>query len=502
MQQRKGRIGKIALRTSLHADRSGVVLIYVTMLLPVIIGFSLLAVDVGRVYILNSSLQHGADAIALAMAAELDGAADSIERAERARDNIVSNPALFTDSFGVIDENSITRTYLRSLPASDALPITSVNEAGNPPNPSLAKYVAVTVNVAEYDTIFPASFVGAVGTVRSSATAVAGFTAGACNIVPMFICNPLEPSGNTIPSRITELQAHVDTPSLRRRLIELKSFANTQSTYSPGNFGYLDTDLGNRGARSLNDAISQAIPGACIAINDLKTKPGNTTVTNAAFNTRFDMYGGSFKRDDAEIRPAQNTRKSWVQANNGNNRDCRPTEVDIYTTALNDITAMGFPRDSCMVTNTCGTGFGGRVGNGDWNNMYEFYKNVNSLGNLLGPFSESLPSRYDVYKDELAKGLMDSDISMSAPSCYNNASVPPNDAPDRRLLFAAIANCIAQPLGSGSTDLTAVAIGQFFLTEPVGSQGSIYAELVGLLKPGVGSGSNGVLITDNVQLYR
>ena len=48
------------------ADQSGMVLVYVTMALPVLIGFSLLAVYVGRLSTLQSTLQHGADALALA----------------------------------------------------------------------------------------------------------------------------------------------------------------------------------------------------------------------------------------------------------------------------------------------------------------------------------------------------------------------------------------------------------------------------------------------------
>jgi hypothetical protein len=43
------------------ADESGISLLYVTMSMPVIIGFGLLAIDVGRLTSLQSSLQHGSD---------------------------------------------------------------------------------------------------------------------------------------------------------------------------------------------------------------------------------------------------------------------------------------------------------------------------------------------------------------------------------------------------------------------------------------------------------
>lgn len=503
---------KADLPAGLRRDESGMALIYVTMMLPVIIGFSLLAVDVSRVSVLQSSLQHGADAIALAMAAELDRGSDAITRADRARDNLISNPALFTDSYSSVDKDTIDRVFLSALPASDADPITSTYETTNP---ALARFVKVTVHAAVYDTIFPASFINAVNSVSADATAVAGMDPGACNVVPMFICNPLEPSTNTDPYRITELLAHVSSPSDRRRLFELKAFANTQSQFSPGNFGYLDVNLGKGGARGLNEAISQAVPGSCVTLNGMKTKAGNTAVTNDAFNVRFDMYGGNFKKDDAAIRPSRNTRKSWVPAKSGNNVECSPSEVtDLYTGgySLTKLPpAMGFPRDSCMVSGTCGAGFGGRRGNGDWNGMFDLYMTTNfgtnkevwpkkSDGSAFA--ASDLPSRYDVYRAEIAQDKVKNTGSMADPKCYNNTATVPNDMPDRRLIFAAIANCTAAPIGSGSTTINAAAFGQFFLTEPVSSQGSVYAELVNILKPGSGSGTNGALVTDNVQLYR
>ena len=55
-----------ACLSAFSADQSGIAVVYVAVALPVIIGFSLLAIDVGRLSTLQSSLQHGADALALA----------------------------------------------------------------------------------------------------------------------------------------------------------------------------------------------------------------------------------------------------------------------------------------------------------------------------------------------------------------------------------------------------------------------------------------------------
>src|SRR6267154_4104537 len=75
----------------LWEDTSGVILPYVTLLLVVIIGTSLLALDGARLMGLQTQLQNAADAYALAGAAELDRLPDSIDRANRAIDILMKN---------------------------------------------------------------------------------------------------------------------------------------------------------------------------------------------------------------------------------------------------------------------------------------------------------------------------------------------------------------------------------------------------------------------------
>ena len=62
-------------------DTDGVILPYVTLMLVVIIGVSVLALDGSRYMSLQTQLQNGADALALAGAAELDRTPTAIERA-------------------------------------------------------------------------------------------------------------------------------------------------------------------------------------------------------------------------------------------------------------------------------------------------------------------------------------------------------------------------------------------------------------------------------------
>ena len=62
---------------SLWQDTSGIMLPYVTVMLVVIIGGSLLAVDGARFMSLQTQMQAAADALALAGARELNGKSDA-----------------------------------------------------------------------------------------------------------------------------------------------------------------------------------------------------------------------------------------------------------------------------------------------------------------------------------------------------------------------------------------------------------------------------------------
>src|SRR6202171_1297116 len=79
---------------ALCADTRGVILPYVTVMLVVIIGVSLLALDGARFMSLQTQLQNGADALALAGAAELDRTPTAIERATNAVDTLITNSSL------------------------------------------------------------------------------------------------------------------------------------------------------------------------------------------------------------------------------------------------------------------------------------------------------------------------------------------------------------------------------------------------------------------------
>src|SRR6266480_7616489 len=80
---------------ALWNDTSGIILPYVTMMLVVIVGLSVLALDGARLMSLQTQLQNGADALALAGAAELDRLPDARTRAVMAIDRLLANRTQF-----------------------------------------------------------------------------------------------------------------------------------------------------------------------------------------------------------------------------------------------------------------------------------------------------------------------------------------------------------------------------------------------------------------------
>src|SRR6478735_5072359 len=115
----------------LKDDTTGIILPYVTMMLVVIIGVALLALDGARYMSLQTQLQNGADALALAGAAELDRTPTAIQRATRAINRLVTNSSLFGSES---DRNvRVARIiFLRSLPPRDSDPFSPGNSTSDP----------------------------------------------------------------------------------------------------------------------------------------------------------------------------------------------------------------------------------------------------------------------------------------------------------------------------------------------------------------------------------
>lgn len=493
------------LSRKLCRDRRGAVIIYVTMIMVVLLGGAALVIDGGRILNLQTELQGAADAAALAAAAELDRKSDSITRANLALANLVQNDQRFADGADAVGIAQVR--FLSGLPADDE---DAYSDATVTTDPLQVRYVDVMVDSRTINGSF-IQFLTGQSTAQANARAVAGFDQAVCQFTPLFICNPYEVGAvNQGPGSYADIYAAVADASFRRRQIKLAQLGGNDQP-APGNFGFLE-DPNQSGGAALRDALATVSPQVCFIQNGVNTKTGATTgPVRQGMNTRFDIYDGSFnsQRDNAAYRPAVNVTKGYTFTGNACN-----------ATAAPDTDAMGLPRDNCYSTDTCNAmgPSDGRMGNGNWD--FDAYWDINhGTGTPPNTWSNAnLPSRYEVYRYEVETpaipqpGVAPMTLEDGDPGCYNAAAagVAPSDAPDRRVIYAAVINCEADLSPGSNDDVPVEAFIKLFLTEPVGStdddpantKDAIYAEILGLLEPGVGTIEEQELLRDIVQLYR
>jgi Flp pilus assembly protein TadG len=486
-------------------DQRGMALILVAILLPVIIGFSLLVIDMSRANTLHNDLQKAADAFALAAAAELDRSTGSWARAERAMATLVRNERYFTEDEKTLtagepggnktcnSAGSIQWCFLQNIPPSDATAISSAYYASNDPlvGEKQTQYIQVTVKPTGFRTIFPASFLtgsAASNSFTVGAQAVAGFTSSVCDYTPVFICNPYE---NTSATSGVTLEQAAQTRQYRRRQILLRG----DSSYAPGNFAFLQSPFGN-GANALAQMLASSKPQNCYSRTGVDTEPGqNAGPVQDGLNTRFGINTGF---TGAGYGPAVNVRKG---AKNGNK--CVASNKVNYETDPNK--GIGLERDTCQTAGNC-TMMGGRMGAGDWN--FARYWSVNHPKRAVPPelsgTGANLPTRYEVYRYEIDNNVYQ-DTAVGGETGIPACGTPVTTV-DRRLLYGAILDCQAlQASGfkftGRATGVPVKAFASFFVTEPIKDGKDIFAELVDITGKG-GRGTLDNFLRDEAQLYR
>src|SRR5262245_40862754 len=343
-------------------DTSGVILPYVTIMLVVIVGLSVLALDGARLMSLHTQLQNGADALALAGAAELDRLPDSETRARTAIDRLFTNSTLFGSAVSRTIAVSKIEFYSR-LPASDASPMSGGARATRPGN---ARFVSVTVRPVTLPTILPAAFFGGATTITAAASSVAGFDQVVCGVTPIYVCNPYETAGMTYDQATEALQHAAANPADKGRLIRLRQY-DGNAPYAAADYGFLTSPTLRSDDASVIDSVAVVRPAACFLQRGVNFRQGVVQSVREGFNVRFDIYEGSMinKYDDSSYRPAQNVRKGYVLANQNACATRRGTNWPIGSPP-DQIT--GLPLDRTWP-------YFGRMGEGNWD--FNTYWNVN-----------------------------------------------------------------------------------------------------------------------------
>ena len=492
------------LSQSLWKDTSGVILPYVTMLLVVIIGVGLLALDGARLMGLQTQLQNAADAYALAGAAELDRLPDSIDRANRAIDVLMKNRNSEDVGGGAGFVTVARRRFLSSLPASD-VPVTSIHETSDP---TLARFIEVTVTPVAMNTIMPAAFLKLVSTISAGAQAVGGYDQVLCNAAPLLVCNPFEKVGMTHYEATQALVNASKDPAGQRKLLRLAGTRNKNDPYRPGDFGYATPVTGSLPADACGpnagDGMPQALAAnqapACFRMSGVNLQSGNDQLAMEGLNTRFDIYTNSFS--SCTNYPAdQNVRKGYITVGNVNWCNAMPSGS---SWPIADPTATALPVDLNMVS----TDKNGHpalntnvaIGSGTWDCAgYWSEAHPERWGHPAPPgcTSTATISRYKVYQYEIdSHFLYDRSLGAEtgAPQCN------PRSSANRRILYGAIINCLSSPVTvkGNARNVPVAAFGKFFLVLPATKKtnDNIYAELNGLIQP------SDHLTYDSVQLYR
>jgi Flp pilus assembly protein TadG len=479
-------------------DREGAILPYVALMLVVIFGLSALAIDASRLMNVQTQLQNAADALALAGAAELDRRPDSIIRADAAIHNLIANPVTGAGINQIAEVAGID--FLRSLPASDDLPVTTANLTDDP---TLAEYVQVTVKPVAMSMIFPMSLLSEGHDISVGAQAVGGYDQIVCNVTPLYVCNPFEAAGMTYYQATQALVEASQNSASQHQLIRLAGSQLNNGAYTAGTMGYVAPATGLLPAAGCGPGAGQGVPQAlaasqvraCFRLSGINLLPGEDQPAMDGLNTRFDIYANGFSACRIYA-PDLNVRKGYITLGNVNWCNAVPSSPNW---PLPDPTSAALPVDQSMIRANSSLDTSIPIGNGVWNCAAYW-----SVAHAVGPGKDSPPpgcsatatiSRYSVYNYEM-NFLTDRSLSAEtgAPQC-----APPGEQ-SRRVAYAAIINCGSTPIPihPDAQGVPVAAFGRFFLVLPAnsGTGGNPYAEFLGLVKRSDPQSS------DLVQLYR
>ena len=492
-------------------DESGAALVFVGVCFTVLLGLAALTFDLGRVAATQSDMQAFADHVALAAAGKLDGKVDSITRATTAADQLIQDRQTFADgaqNLGGSDD--FTLRFLSGLPATDREYFDPNDDLGPfvTTDPFEATLVEVTTDGRSVFLPFFRAFAAISGGEQSDgivgARAVAGFTQYACDVASLMFCLPPEP---LFPGQSVLLRT-----------------GGQGASWGAGDFGFIDVTsidpdpngpcAGLNGSNLFTCMVaSSGNRTRCFAQRGIDLEPGQKVgMTNAVFNTRFDMFNGvlSNKKNDPAYAPGPHV-VAGLQSNGGG--QCLGNNTD-----PSDDT-MAFPPDDCFDDGDCPNG-GGRFGDGIWSDGRNQYVNMNygtppgALGttdqfttNFAG---DAVTTRFDYYKAEVENAGANSPIltgrsENGRPKCSQHD----DDNVNRRVFIVAGIDCAANGINGAATGVPVEQFYEVFLLKPVGAgNGSpatfdLHVEVIGPAGgDGAGNADDAGIFRNVVELYR
>lgn len=504
------------MRPPIHrliSDCSGAVAPTIALSLIALIAAGGVAFDYSRMASLDTELQNAADQAALAAASQLDGEAGACARAAAAASNMVANLTLMANDGGSTAINIVNEG------ACDAIGSVRFYQDIGKANPATsdadARFVEVTVDPRRANFALT-PVVAAFTSGDLVASAFAGLDSAVCKVPPLMLCNPDEATDPDF-----DVSAYVGKG--------IRLVANDGGgIYGPGNFGFLDTTGGGGGAALLREILGRsAIPGDCVSGNGVTTEPGNMIAVRDALNTRMDVYDNGLNQacgGSGALCPAStNSRKDVVRRGNGQNAcgfvtggggngwreaanaypnlPSSTTPRALSEAEIGTVPPMGYPRDICHAFSVTGSCAADRIGDGAWDRYAYFrtnsasYPSITTAGAmnsfLNATFGTTTPSRFAVYQYEMnnaatrlvAQSAGDGLMSHGQPVC-GPGSGPSETQVDRRVLSAAVVNCVAQNVRGRSTGVQVTRWIDLFLTEPSVTRSrtensDIYVEVIG-----------------------
>ncbi|MEN8169068.1 MAG: Tad domain-containing protein [Pseudomonadota bacterium] len=517
--------------------QNGAILVMTVFFIVILLAFSALAIDLGRLYVLRTQMQNAADAAALAAAAELDGNTNAINDAVLAAKNLLQHQGRFSTQPELLK----ILKYDPSDPEQSAFEFYSWINSENDPIPDIctphasedkcmatgdadAHYVKVKLHpdlVIDEKEYFQISLylVPVLGifpddgpmmkTASTTVTAVAG--AGGpvfCKYPPIFMCafeegdedNPTGYPGIGIGEEVKLKDKDASTP------------------WGPGNVGFLQVEeeieipLDNGGTKLVKnvDAIAAALGNEFIkrecdpAI--VSTKTGVTTQkTREAINSRFGLYSGPI---------VENAKKAFPPAPNTIDYpldDVFSPESPAYNEEA--FKGDGWNNTECLVggipapLEECG-----EDGDGPYTRPETFNRaDYVDYNHTIAPPATLNDSRFALYNWEILSSLnmpqletgsltnLDDTNSRGQQNCSESAQEycwlhsgdpiggdPSLGSPERRILRVAVIKCSKHNISGNTPDIDLNADGEFpfhefFLTQHIQAPSSaeFFAEYVG-----------------------